>query len=153
MSKAKKAIHLTRLVVGDYSGDGHRIHDSFSITSNLDTEQITAAYWKGTEIVGFNFVDVVAEAYEDGSIHVPEARKLLAAGLDLNKYLDEDPYNDDGGVDPCWLNDDSQAWLGSMSFTDIYLEICKLGNPEFTWEFNDGWKNTIEIGGYGLFGG
>jgi hypothetical protein len=134
--------NIISLVVGDWSGDGHDKKDIINIESNFDKKAIDLAYKLGTEKLGFDFCNHIAEEYEDNKLPNEEWKKLKEAGYQDDNGLEEDAkkYND------------GEISLDISSFADIYLFIVKLGNEKFKFEYLEGNKNPqINIGGYGLF--
>ncbi len=131
--------HRIRLVLGDWSHDGHGQTSEEYINSNLSLKQINAAYKKGTKKIGFDFCDTAACEYEDSTISKENFKALRDAGFDDELENCDDDSEEDGVS--IWRDD----------FTRMYLFIVKLGNPAFTFtEAKD--EGTIHVGGYGLFG-
>lgn len=124
------------LTVGDYWNDGHGQHRSVIIRSSLFGEEIKEAYLEGCNKVGINLVDDICRSYEDGCISKIDYEKFVAAGF-------THPYG------PEYSTDDNYYCLDSEFYTDLYLFMIKLGNPEFEYEKIK--TDKIDIGGYGLF--
>lgn len=130
--------HSITLVVGDWSGDGHEKTEKISVVCSHSSKELEEAYNKGTEKLGFNFTQTVAVEYEDNKLYAKEIKLLRANGIDMEF---EDGEDENGNV--CLMVDD---------FWNLYLAICKLGNPKI--EYKEGkQKQKINIGGYGLFWG
>ena len=126
---------VINLVMGDWSSDGHGKTETVSIKSNLDKEEIKAAYKAGTKILGFDFINEVCADY--GCHHrLPQENfeTLVKHGMRRDNW---DMY------------DENTISMWTDSFSEIYLFIVKLGNPEF--EYKTVKAATIDIGGYGLF--
>lgn len=123
------------LCVGDTSGDGHCITDNIIILSNLNRDSIMNAYSNGTSLVGFDFSQSVCVNGEDDILELDDAERLMAQGIDIGMLEFEDEYY--VFVDGC------------SSFVNIWLQIVKLGNPDFEHEIVQ--LPTADIGGYGLF--
>jgi hypothetical protein len=136
----KKLEHRIELVVGDWSHDGHEKTDVQFLESNLPSSEIKKAYNAGTKIVGFDFSKVVARNYEEDKISVDKVDKLKSLGCELFDSYDEYDFSEKEGY---------QLWPDI--FTDVYLFICKLGNPDFEYELVSDSADRINIGGYGLF--
>ena len=131
--------NLIRLVVGDWSGDGHNITDTSFMKSNLTYIEISSAYRKGSEILGFNLKEDCCHEYEDSLLLGEHIFALRANGIDIKfDGRHEDPMEDE----------EEGVRLMSEEFVEIYLEICKLGNPDFKYEIFR--INDVNVGGYGL---
>jgi hypothetical protein len=129
---------LIRIEYGDCSGDGHKITDTTLIRSNKTTTDLSKAYRKGSEIVGFDFKETVAKEFEDNVLPEAMANILQNYGIDLSGF---DSYTED-------LDD---LTLMGEEYVKLYLKICQLGDPDFLYEYTK--MNQINIGGYGLFWG
>lgn len=132
---------LTKIVCGDRSHDGHGITDTTFIRTNKSHHEIREAYTKGTYIVGFNLSNDIARDYEDSQLHPSNIDALKNEGIDLT-FIDGYDEND-----PDFNDDDIH--LSSESFTELYLKICKIGDPDFYYEIIS--LQEVQIGGYGLF--
>lgn len=126
-----------RLVVGDWSGDGHEKTQTIYIESNLSTDQLTKAYKNGCKVIGFKLIDYIADDYLDDAIGEDEINKLQTTGFDISKIKTEPDFNG------------RTASLYVQNYVDIYLHIVKLGNPKFKFEIVN--PPYLNIGGYGLF--
>lgn len=132
-------MYTTKLVMGDWSDDGHGKTEDIVIKSNLTSKQLEAAYKKGVKKLGFDFSEVCCADYEDSEVPEEYQEKLLKAGL--ADYLPEDQLEGDGN----WFDDfytDHYMW--------VWMFIAHLGDPSLVWE-NAKEVNSINIGGYGLF--
>ena len=127
--------YTIELKLGDWSHDGHGITESIYISSNISASKLRKAYKFGVKIAGFNFSEIVAQGYEDNKIKKNHAEKLFSLGFD-RKSLDYDKTDD-------------VYYVSADSFVDIWLFICKLGDPNFEFKIKE--QKTINIGGYGLF--
>lgn len=132
---------IYELEMGDESCDGHCLTKTRTICSPLSNEDMNAAYKSGSEILGFNFITDVAAEYEDSSLSMEKLTKLRSHNIATWKFEDEE-YAEEGEVL-------ESVGLNPENYSEIYLEIIKLGNPDFSYETLEG-KN-ISIGGYGLF--
>lgn len=122
---------LVKLVVGDWSYDGHNIKEDFLIEFNTeDVKEIELAYKKAVEIIGVDLVENVCESYQDGSIEFVYE--------DINKHINLDFIKD-------------QENISSDDFVLLYLAYIKLGNPNITGVLSENIVPEIKIGGYGLY--
>jgi hypothetical protein len=132
--------HVVELVLGDWSGDGHKQSDKISIKSNLTDKEILKAYKAGSKKVGFDLINEVCSEYEDNRVSVEKVKALAEAGI-TNKMLCVD-VNDEDDEDTTW-----SMWTDS--YTELFLLIVKLGNKDFKYEYAN--SPSIDIGGYGLY--
>jgi hypothetical protein len=126
-----------KLVIGDWSCDGHEKSDDYYIESNLSKKEIEKAYKKGTKLLGFDFSEEIAECYEDSTLPKDKWEKFKELGY--TGGFDSEDQADENGVN-IWLEE----------FLDLYLFIIQLGNPDFKYELVEE-EDTIHIGGYGLY--
>lgn len=132
----KELKYVVNLILGDSGGDGHEKKSMTSIKSNCSKQEIKLAYQEGTKLVGFDLTKQVCSEYADNKISPEFYNKLVELGLP-----DECENEPECETEPVSL------WLSS--FTEIYLFIVKLGNPDFDYEFLQ--NSDIDIGGYGFF--
>ena len=126
---------LLALLIGDYCGDGHGKHEKYIYESNLDSTAIEEAYTRGSTLIGFDLVKEVAREHDNRNL-TPEQREIiLRLGVDL-EYTEEDL-----GWDTPYIMD--EEW------PEVYLAICKLGNPNLIIE--KAHVDYVDTGGYGLF--
>jgi hypothetical protein len=123
-------MHRIKLVVGDYSCDGHGRSEDFYILSNLAHKELTSAFYKGEEIIGISFYDQLSEY---------DTRHLDQHTIDKMAM-----YFDVYGID-------ADYWIQPHEYVDYWLQIAKVGNPDLKFDYDDGSEPIIEIGGYGLF--
>lgn len=117
---------LINLVVGDWSGDGHEKTENILVLSNKSSKEIEKAYQDGTEILGFDFSEECCSDYEDYEIK----EKYIKILKNENIKVDDN-------------------FMDIESFASIYIQICKLGDPELKIDIQD--IDIVDIGGYGLF--
>lgn len=132
-----------KLLVGDYSGDGHNITQDYYVLTNLSCKQVQSSYKEGTKKIGFNFSNEVCRNYEDGSISKDKWAKLKEFGYVPRSYDGEEFELEENVAGDGFT-------LDSQTFADIFMFICKLGNPTLEYKFVEE-DNSINIGGYGLF--
>lgn len=132
--------HLVKVVLGDWSGDGHSITDSEVIQTNLTSNEIVKAYYEGSKIVGFNLSDDACCDYQDSLLRGDQVKKLRDAGINLDY--------DDSHEDPIEDEEDGVSLLAE-EFLELYFEICKLHRPDLQYKIVK--LSQINIGGYGLY--
>jgi len=139
--------HVTTLVVGDWSGDGHDKKELTVIRSNLDSKEIMKAYKKASKKLGFNFIEDVAADYEDRTVSRDQLKALVDNGMSLDILGYEYEINE---AKECLEDEDSEGIsIWGESYRDIFLAIVKMGDETFEWEESRG--DSLNIGGYGCF--
>lgn len=127
-------MYLIKLVVGDWSGDGHEKTQNYYIYSNLSKKDIDESLKLAKNKLTFD-VRNIASDYEERGMSAKQAAKLT----EYNFKFDDDNIENDGSV-----------YLTPEIFVDIYLFSIKLGNDNFEYTLLKP-DFTINIGGYGLF--
>lgn len=130
---------LTRLVLGDWSNDGHGRVSSSIVYSNYNYIDIQKAFKKGEEKLGIKLKDFCSE-YEDNTIPIDVVRKFIENGFPED-ILETEPDPKEFPLYPCSESD----------FANFYVFICRFGDPDLEIEIVE--VNDINIGGYGLFYG
>lgn len=136
--------------LGDPWGDGHGHHSEHHMESNHSVEEITDAYKKACDIIGFDFVETIASEYECPWYLDEELTDLF---LKYN-IIDEDQVNrtDDDKYYPinCYNFDD-----GLSDYIDMFERLIRLVIPDFNWKKRDLKEDDLTIldgAGYGLLG-
>ncbi|MEZ4814282.1 MAG: hypothetical protein R3A80_03630 [Bdellovibrionota bacterium] len=132
---------IIELSMGDWSCDGHCIEKTRNICSNLTPENIKTAYKAATDKVGFDFINDVADEYEDNALMADKLKTLRENNIAMWTFEDEEYLEEGEELELVSLDQDS--------YSQIYLELVKLGNAEFKYETLQG--KSMNIGGYGLF--
>ena len=117
--------------LGDPGNDGHCITEEYHITANHSVEDITEAYNKTTEVLGFDFIEKIGKNY-DSNFWIPEeyTKKLLEFGIITDEYVTkEDETKHYGPPKGCYEFDDA-----TLEFIDIFFSIVKYSLPDFSWE-------------------
>lgn len=129
-----------KLIVGDWSDDGHGKTDIYLIKSNLSKKDIEEAFDQGVAKIGCDITDH-CKGYTDSKIAREEYNKFVAQGFKRGDYIYEDEDDESGPF-----------YVSSETYRDLYLFTVKCGNDNFIFKhvFEDR-KNDIKIGGYGLF--
>ena len=141
--ETKTKLNRISLVIGDWSHDGHEKTEDIDIRCNFTTKELHAAYKKGTEKLGFDFIATVAVEYEDDRLPADKWEKLTKLGLKLDYELE--PFDDLDGEE-----DDYR--IDSITYAEIIMFICSLGSPDLTYKFIEkDYSDNWHVGGYGLF--
>ncbi len=133
-----------RLVLGDWSDDGHGKCDSFFYRIHWCTEAMEAAHAKGCATLGFDPHSKFCKDYEDSLVPIEEFEKLKAHGVLNDKDLEEIDIETDVAADYPGASFHPQAWA------NLYMAIAALGEPNFTYVQTIP-KNKVRIGGYGFY--
>lgn len=128
--------NVIKLVVGDYSYDGHGQTDSIVIKSNLTNKEMVEAKVIGEKKINFK-LDKFCKNHEDNVIPFKEFKKLIDAGL----IKEMDWYESD---------EEEDLYADPAIFADIFLFLVKLGNEKFEYKISEA-DSVINIGGYGLY--
>lgn len=136
-----------KLVVGDWSNDGHNQSDTFYIRSNKTAEEIEAAIPKAMDLTGMSFKGgdpkkyyQVACDYEDSYIPAKVLNKLKDKGIEFPYDKLENEPDAEGSV--CLVPDD---------FVEVWCWFVKLGDPSIEIKIENTSIPTIYPGGYGLY--
>ena len=134
--------HKTKLVIGDWSHDGHCQEETYMISSNLTRDEISDAYEKCVNKIGINLTKDIAGNYENNMILKDDINKFISAG-----HVVSDEYFKEQLAE----NKNKEYWLEPKVFFDLYLFTVKAGNSKFKYKIIDEDCPIINIGGYGLF--
>lgn len=115
--------HNITFILGDPSDDGHGRMKEFHMVSTHSVLEITKAYEKVIEKLGFDYVEKIGVEYLCGYF-IPEeyTNKLLALGVIDPQYIINGEYELDDTVD---------------EFLTIFKKLIKIELPTFEWEERD----------------
>lgn len=138
-------LHNITFTLGDPSGDGHGHYIVFHMESNYSVKDITDAYNKATEILGFDFIKTCCVKYQESYIKPMYASILVKYGI-LNKISleDTDFYGVSKGM---YYVDD-----GVNEYIDIFIKIIKLVLKDFTLEYRDLHEDSLSILDFAAYG-
>lgn len=136
MSREKKFVSKFRVVVGDWSGDGHdKTQECTVIVPDRFTAEILGAnYKKNVKLLGVD-PESFANEYEDSILPDEVAAKLEAHGLILN---DSEFYVHD------------KFYFGVKAMVKIVMFLFGYGLEGFTWELEE--LAPVIAGGYRVEG-
>ncbi len=123
-------MYKLNLVIGDWSDDGHGKTATVTIDSNMMSREVWDAYRAGARLIGVDLCKDVASDYQESQLGSGVASKFVAAGF-ADYELDSEDY------------------MGSDQFADMFLFTVKKGNPDFSYTRCE--NEDLHIGGYGLF--
>lgn len=166
---AKKERHLVKLVLGDWSDDGHGKYEEVCFESNYPVQTIQQAYMDSCKLTGVQFnyntdyTDGLCKGYGswrqpfteyDSASLKPEAIEALREhGLDPATYCDE-KYTDKD------LEEGNSMHFYVESASELIMAFIKLSMPkDWTYDkieldahaINGYWGKINEQFGYGLF--
>lgn len=128
-----------RIVVGDWSDDGHRSKDFIRFWSSHKREDIIKAYKEGVEIcgVGLHYRAPISVFCDNDFISRKIITKLESHSISF-KNLTE------GGFEENW-RDDKDGLIGSpQSVVWLFFEIVRLCLPSFEYKFFHFTKDTFD---------
>jgi len=145
-----------RLVIGDWSDDGHNQKDFFTFKSNFSEEEIQNAYLRAVEHTKVSlhndFQDdsdchAILCDYEESKVYDEDWNRLVDGNVNMS-VLEESTDYEDGGY-----------WMSSKDVAILFLQMVKSQLEEFEYEIisevkpiNGYWHNTFNYGfGYGVF--
>ena len=117
--------------LGDPSFDGHGRTEEYHVTANHSVKDITEAYNKTIEVLGFDFIEEIGKDY-DSNFWSPEeyTKKLLEFGIITDEYVTkEDETERYGPPEGCYEFDNA-----TLEFIDIFFSIVKSSLPDFDWK-------------------
>jgi len=126
-----------KLVIGDWSGDGHEKTVDFIVDTNCSEEQLEEAYKKGVEVCGIDLTRNFCEEYEEDFLTEHEYKDFK----ELNLFDEDTKYFE-------WNN---KYYVTKRDFAKIWMTIAQRGNPLLDYKFVSDEFPEINIGGYGLF--
>lgn len=145
LSKSKNKLNRRiRIVIGDWSCDGHEKTEVTMIRSNLTKEKILAAYKKGVEKVGLDLSKDVARDYQDWNCRLKDWKKLELAGFPFSDWFGEDELE-------MFNSGEEEMSLSTELFLEMYFFLVKQGSSAFEYEIVEEKDGSLHIGGYGLF--
>ena len=136
-----------RVVIGDWSSDGHGKSDEYVFQSNKSVEEMQQAYKDSCALTGVQFnhnatytasdptqrrenrkSQIFCE-YEDGGISKSNLESLTSAGLDVQKYCGNDiEKNYDDISDKYWVG------ISPEGCAYLILDFIKLSLPDLEYE-------------------
>lgn len=161
--------HKVKLVLGDWSDDGHGKYKEIEFVSNYPVDIIQQAYRDSCKLTGvqFNYNEDYTDGlckgygswrqifteYEDNCMKVEAIEVLRAHGLDPAEYCNE-IYTDED------FEKGNEMAFSSENVADLIMDFIKLSMPN-DWRYdkiesdskaiNGWWGNLNHQFGYGLF--
>lgn len=135
-----------RLIVGDWSGDGHEKTDTIIVKVNKTEKELSDAYDKSHKLTSIDFSETCCCEYQTCEISkdVYDAVVKHFSETTGTKWKELYSRSDDDDYDNGVVED-------SKMFAELYLEFIQLTLPDLVWKFVDDSIPELNIGGYGLF--
>ncbi len=145
LGKVNQPLYNITFTLGDPGGDGHGHYVVFHMQSNYSVQDITDAYNKATEMLGFDFIKTCCAGYNESYIRPPYASILVNYGVLNNISLtDVDFYGVSKGS---YYIDD-----GVDEYIDIFIKIIKLVIKDFILEYRNLHEDALYILDYAAYG-
>lgn len=150
MDVADNLPFIYKVVIGDYSCDGHNEYQYYYFKSSHDAETITKGYKDAVKKSGITLTSnshhykgvkgkEILTKYEDCVIKAEEIKKLLELGVCFDKF--------DNNID------DGELYCGDEDCAKLFLEMVKTQVPDFQYHLtNDDIKCINGWTGLGGFG-
>lgn len=145
MNNPKQKLYNITFTLGDPSGDGHGHYVVFHMESNYSVQDITNAYNKATNLLGFDFINTCCVKYQESYIKPTYASILVKYGI-LNKISLED--TDFYGVSKGTYYIDE----GINEYIDIFIKIIKLVLKDFILEYRNLHEDSLDILDFAAYG-
>ncbi len=116
-----KKSYNVNLLIGDVANVKHNRYLSVIINSNIPASEVENAYENGTKLLGFD----ISEKLANSSIMSNKAFSILKS-----------------------FGFNGKNNFNFVSYTELYLFVCQLGNKEFSATFVN--MDEIDIGGIGV---
>ena len=133
--------------LGDPSSDGHGMTKEFHIETSHSAQEITNAYKKATEKLGWNYTTSICSEYEDSTIDLEQVEDIEnKLNIDIKGCLSDWQIRE--------LKRKGYCYLDCYPFIDIFFEIVSSEIPKFQWkevDFNEDRLHSLDGAGYGLF--
>lgn len=136
-----------KMLVGDWSGDGHGESETFIVETNASSiKDVEVAYDKATDLTGVHPIQSICSEYEDPLITKKDIDKLKAHNINVADYAEEVYNKEDREEGNLSFQCRADAWV------EFILAFIKLGNPLLECKVVDDEFPTFDAGGYGILG-
>lgn len=140
--KSQLSKHIIEVEIGDVCRDGHGLFDTFIFESNYSSDEINQAYYKATDLLGFDYLKECCKDYQDGIIIPKYASILVDRGI-INK---EDLIKETKGR----FIKGGYEIQETSEFLDIYIDIVKLILADLDYNSFKTEYLDLDNAGYGL---
>lgn len=147
--------NMMKLVVGDWSNDGHGMSEFVYFNCNMPEHEVKKAYLEAVAKCGVGLHDprkgedhvAICSEYEERTIPLIYKEQLEKAGVDFSIV---------GGIE------EAGSWcdFSEKAIAQIFLQLVKTVRPDFKYEIvndqvpciNGFWSKDFNLGfGYGVF--
>lgn len=143
----KNLNHNITFSLGDPSGDGHGLYDTYHIVCNYSVKEIQEAYIEVIKDLGG--WDLLDECGEYGNRHISGdgVKNLLQLGV----VSSDDPSLED---DVCEEGETLYYVEDPDEYVDLYFKLVKLQLRDLEWDYRDLEEESLsqlDYAGYGLY--
>lgn len=143
----KNLNHNITFSLGDPSGDGHGIYDTYHIVCNYSAEEIQEAYREVVkDLDGWDFLYECSE-YENRCISGDGVKNLLQLGvISSNDPCLEENVHEEGEI--LYYVESPDVYI------DLYFKLVKLQLKDLEWDYRDleeEYLAQLDYTGYGLY--
>ena len=124
-----------KLIIGDWSNDGHGITSTVVFNSNLTIEELRELYFNQCQKYGRILEKIVSE-YEESFITKEQFDTLKNYGYDFYDGAEKE------------LEDEGRFYIDEDVFIDIFIWFMKKDNPTLMLEITDDDVPTFHFYGY-----
>ena len=135
-------MNTIKIVVGDWSDDGHGKTDSFVYQSSATEEEMKEAYNKTCKVLGFDPCKTYFRGYEESSMPNTDYEKIVKL---LGSEFGDEAFCEDG--------EPEAREFSSNELAALWIEMVKYSLPDIEIKEMEDDISQINIGGYGLFWG
>lgn len=126
-----------KMIVGDWSGDGHEKTEICYISSKYTADEISDSY---KSILKEKKIPYPCKDYEENTISEEIVQLLKENNIQYDDILERS---------------NTKYYLageeGIKDFCELYLRIASIRLPHLTWKYEQDAPGVIRAGGYGLF--
>lgn len=140
-------LHDVRMIVGDWSGDGHEKTENFSIVSNRSQQEIVAAHDKTIKSLKYDPLSDLDE-YEVQFLSKKSINCFVELGVTWESIGWDVPspaLGRSSDVIDQSINDD----IGTEDVVALYMVLAAVSDPDLRYANRK--SDYIHVGGYGIF--
>jgi hypothetical protein len=132
-----------KLIIGDYSGDGHEKSETFYFLSNRTSSEIKEIIEKSNQLTGIDFEHLFSY-YEQYELTEEQISTLEEKGIDFSKVI---KYSYDE-----FTEERDEYGFSTDDAVNLFMEYLKLSDSELIINLTNDDYQEIDISfGYGLF--
>jgi hypothetical protein len=148
-------MYKIKFTLGDWSGDGHSIRETFIVNSNMTVQNVREIHFKSEEVLGFDIGDICSEYGESwiSKDFYYELQELL--DLKVNEDLDDEYWSDTQGRYYFETSEELlDIWLRCLQKIDPTLILTRIQEeeiPDIHFSGYDKKGRHLNNPGYGLY--